>query len=50
MPRPTPRGFYDNWANSDLPYAEKVLLALKNNAIKIKNRSNCCGNYGEPGC
>ena len=39
-----------NWRNSDLGYFERVRLTIKNNAIKAKNRSSCCGNYGEPGC
>lgn len=47
---PSPRGAYDNWKHSDLPFAEKVLLVVKNNAIKLRRGSSCCGNYGEPGC
>jgi hypothetical protein len=39
-----------NWRNSDLGYFEKVRLTIKNNAIKARSRSSCCGNYGEPGC
>ncbi len=39
-----------NWARSELPLMEKILVAARNNAIKVKNRSNCCGNHGEPGC
>ena len=50
MVRPSPDAFRRNWEDSDLPFIEKVLLAAKNNAIKIKNRSDCCGNHGEPGC
>jgi hypothetical protein len=50
MARPSPWHFSNNWRNSDLPFLEKVAVAAKNNAIKIRNRSDCCGNHGEPGC
>ena len=41
---------FGNWASPEYSLAEKVRLTLKNNAIKLKNRSACCGNHGEPGC
>ena len=44
------RDFADNWRSSDLPFPEKVRVAARNNWIKIKNRSDCCGNHGQPGC
>ncbi len=44
------RHYADNWRNSDLPFLEKVLVAARNNAIKLKNRSTCCGHHGQPGC
>ncbi|MGZ5383990.1 MAG: hypothetical protein ACXW15_03530 [Acidimicrobiia bacterium] len=47
---PHPRHVINNWRTSDLPFLEKLALAVKNNAIKMKNRSDCCGNHGEPGC
>jgi len=50
MPRPSWSGLASNWSDSDLSLQEKVRLAVKNNLIKIKNRSDCCGNHGEPGC
>jgi hypothetical protein len=28
----------------------KLYLFFRNNWIKIRTRSTCCGNYGEPGC
>jgi hypothetical protein len=31
-----------------LPLLEKLRLVAKNNAIKIKNGTSCCGNHGEP--
>ena len=39
-----------NWRNSELPFFERLQLAMKNNFTKLRNRDNCCGNYGEPGC
>jgi hypothetical protein len=50
MVRPDPDAFRSNFHDSDLPLAEKLYLAAKNHAIKIRNRSSCCGNHGEPGC
>ena len=48
--RPHPRHVVGNWKRSNLPFLEKLAMAAKNNAIKLKNRSDCCGNHGEPGC
>lgn len=50
MPRPNINSFWSNWDSSDLPLLEKLRLVAKNNAIKLKNGSSCCGNHGEPGC
>ncbi|MDH4116552.1 MAG: hypothetical protein OEX04_19705 [Acidimicrobiia bacterium] len=52
MPRPlpNPRDFVSNWRTSDATIAEKLRMLRKNTAIKVKNRSDCCGNYGEVGC
>ncbi len=33
-----------------MPLSRKLYLTLRNNWIKIRTRSNCCGNHGEPGC
>ena len=33
-----------------MPFRRKLWLVLYNNAIKLKNRQNCCGNLGQPGC
>ena len=32
------------------PFPTKVRLALANSWRKVRTRSDCCGNYGEPGC
>lgn len=50
MKKPRPDDYITNWKSSDLPFWEKLAVAARNNAIKIKNRSACCGNHGEPGC
>ncbi len=39
-----------NWTTYDGSTAKKLRLAAKNNLIKARNRSDCCGNHGEPGC
>jgi hypothetical protein len=39
-----------NFWSSKLPMAERIRVALRNNAIKARTRQECCGNHGEPGC
>ena len=50
MTRPGFKHVIGNWVRSELDLAERLRLTVKNNAIKIKNGTNCCGNHGEPGC
>jgi hypothetical protein len=33
-----------------MPLGRKVKLVLRNNWTKLRTRSDCCGNHGEPGC
>ncbi len=33
-----------------MPLRRKLWLVLSNTVIKLKNRQNCCGNLGQPGC
>jgi hypothetical protein len=33
-----------------MPLRRKIYLFFRNNWIKIRTRSSCCGNLGEPGC
>lgn len=33
-----------------MPFRRKLRLLVRNNWIKLRTRSSCCGNYGEPGC
>lgn len=50
MARRSLGAFLGNWASSEYSLAEKIRLTAKNNAIKLKNGTTCCGNHGEPGC
>jgi hypothetical protein len=47
--RPNIKDFFSNM-QVNIPFWTKIRLALRNNAVKIKTRKDCCGNYGEPGC
>jgi hypothetical protein len=33
-----------------MPLSRKIRLFVRNNWIKVRTRSSCCGNHGEPGC
>lgn len=50
MRRPSLRASLRNFWESKLPFAERVRLVVRNNAIKARKRQECCGNHGEPGC
>lgn len=39
-----------NWRDYDGSFGTKLRLALRNNWKKVRTRSTCCGNAGEPGC
>jgi len=41
-----------SWRNltQPMPLRPKIRLIVRNNAIKIRNASTCCGHPGEPGC
>jgi hypothetical protein len=45
----TPSEYLQNM-RQPMPLARKIKLVLRNNAIKLRTGSTCCGNYGEPGC
>lgn len=45
-----PRHFVNNFRTYDAPLAVKIRLFVKNQAIKARKGSGCCGNHGEPGC
>jgi hypothetical protein len=48
--RQSPGALFANWREYDGSFLEKSRLALRNAWIKVRTRSNCCGNGGEPGC
>ena len=41
---------FSNSFDSGMPWREAIRLYLTNVTIKMKNRSSCCGNLGQPGC
>jgi len=46
---PSVRAVFSNlWA--PMPLRRKVQRVVVNNWTKLRNRSNCCGHPGEPGC
>jgi hypothetical protein len=47
--KPSIRDFFTN-LSGPRPLSEKIALLIRNNALKIKNRQECCGHPGEPGC
>jgi hypothetical protein len=42
--------FLSNWRRDDLSLRQKLSMQLRNSWLRLKRRSNCCGNHGEPGC
>ena len=50
MVRPSLRAAFANWRKPDWSWRDKLRLALANNLLKLRRRSNCCGHLGEPGC
>lgn len=49
QPHGTPQEILKN-LRKPMPFGRKLRLFLRNNLIKIRTVSTCCGNYGEPGC
>ncbi|HLH25815.1 MAG TPA: hypothetical protein VK066_25130 [Chloroflexota bacterium] len=50
MSSPSLRALIANFHDYDAPLSTKLRLALRNTAIKLRQRSSCCGHPGEPGC
>jgi hypothetical protein len=50
MARSGRNALFTNFATYDAPFLTKVRLALGNMWKKVRTRSNCCGNEGQPGC
>jgi len=47
--RPSLWDFFMN-LSGPMSLINKISLLLRNNIIKLKNRQDCCGHPGEPGC
>jgi hypothetical protein len=50
MARSGGNAFFTNFNTYDAPFPSKVRLALANTWKKVRTRSSCCGNHGQPGC
>ena len=50
MARSSGNPFFANFSTYDAPFPTKIRLALANSWRQVRTRSDCCGNYGEPGC
>ena len=48
-PRPNVKDILAN-LTGPMPLGRKLGQVVKNNLYKIRNRTNCCGHPGEPGC
>ncbi len=48
--RPSFRAVVTNWRTYDAPFGAKLWMLARNNWTKLRRRSDCCGNTGEPGC
>jgi hypothetical protein len=50
MSRPSLRAAFANLVTYDAPLGTKLRMLVSNNLTKVRTRSNCCGNPGQPGC
>ena len=50
MERPSARASLANFRDYDASLATKLRLLVTNNLTKLRTRSSCCGNLGQPGC
>ena len=48
--QPSIRTSIENFRRYDAPLATKLRMLVGNNLVKFRNRRNCCGHPGEPGC
>ncbi len=46
---PDLKAFFTN-LKVPMPLSRKIYLLVRNNALKLIKRKNCCGHYGMPGC
>ena len=48
--RPSIQAIFSNWHRSEEPFLVKLGMVFRNNWIKIRRGSSCCGHHGEVGC
>ena len=48
--RPNLQASVSNLRGTGLPWLRVLAQVASNFRIKVVNRSNCCGNLGQPGC
>lgn len=48
--RPSLADVWRNFREYDAPVGVKSRMFIANNFRKLRRRSGCCGNGGEPGC
>ncbi|HEY8908726.1 MAG TPA: hypothetical protein VIM51_00360 [Desulfosporosinus sp.] len=48
--QPSFKAIFSNWRRSDASFLAKLGMAFRNNWIKIRRGSSCCGHHGEVGC
>jgi hypothetical protein len=44
------KAFLTNFRTYEAPFQTRVRLVVANTWRKLRTRSDCCGNYGQPGC
>jgi hypothetical protein len=49
-PPPSLSAAFSNWRTYDAAFLTKLRMTAANNWRKLRTRSNCCGNDGQPGC
>ncbi len=47
--RPSDEAFLRN-LKAPIPFGRKVVLVVRNAALKVVRLKSCCGHAGEPGC
>jgi hypothetical protein len=50
MARSAGRAFFTNFSTYEGSFPTRTRLALANSWKKLRTRSGCCGNNGQPGC
>lgn len=48
--RGDPATWISNWRRSDLPLPSRLIVTVRNLALRVVRRDTCCGNHGQPGC